>query len=110
MLKGINVLYMESIDTYSRETLIFASVIFLIILLGLVLASQEQFVGIIVAVVSFVILLFIGAFCDTQPTGRFKYECIIDQSVPLNDVYERYEVTERRGDIWVLEDKEVVNE
>ena len=37
---------------------------------------------------------------------RNQYECIIDDSVSINEVYENYNVIERRGDIWVLEDKE----
>lgn len=36
---------------------------------------------------------------------RNQYECIIDNSVSINEVYENYNVIERRGDIWVLEDK-----
>ena len=36
---------------------------------------------------------------------RNQYECIIDDSVSINEVYENYNVIERRGDIWVLEDK-----
>lgn len=39
------------------------------------------------------------------PSGRYKYECLIDESVSMTDVYERYEIIEQRGDIWVLEDK-----
>lgn len=36
---------------------------------------------------------------------RNQYECIIDDSVSINEVYEKYNVIERRGDIWVLEEK-----
>ena len=36
---------------------------------------------------------------------RNQYECIIDDSVSINEVYEKYNVIERRGKIWVLEDK-----
>lgn len=37
---------------------------------------------------------------------RNQYECIIGDRVSINEVYEKYNVIERRGDIWVLEDKE----
>ena len=110
MLEGINVLYMESIDQYSRGALIFAGVMILTLIIGLVLVMKEQFIGVIAAICSVVVIIFIGSFGDTEPTGRYTYECIIDQSVPLNDVYERYEVIDRRGDIWVLKDKEAMNE
>ena len=36
---------------------------------------------------------------------RNQYECIIDDSVSINEVYEKYNVIERRGKIWILEDK-----
>ena len=36
---------------------------------------------------------------------RNQYECIIDDNVSINEVYEKYNVIERRGKIWILEDK-----
>ena len=36
---------------------------------------------------------------------RNQYECIIDDSVSINEVYEKYNVIEQRGKIWILEDK-----
>lgn len=38
-------------------------------------------------------------------TGEYRYECIIDDSVPYNEVAENYKIIGQRGDIWVLEDK-----
>lgn len=38
-------------------------------------------------------------------TGRYQYECIIDDSVSLKDITEQYDIIEHRGDIWILEDK-----
>lgn len=42
---------------------------------------------------------------DKEPTGRYQYECTIDDSASFNDVMEYYNVIEQRGDIWILEDK-----
>jgi len=39
---------------------------------------------------------------------RNQYECVIDNDVSIVEVYKNYNVIERRGDIWILEDK--VNE
>lgn len=39
-------------------------------------------------------------------TGRYRYECTIDKTAPFNEIYEKYNVIEQRGDIWILEDKE----
>ena len=43
---------------------------------------------------------------DREANAHNQYECLIDKSVSMEDVYEKYTVIERRGDIWVLEDKE----
>lgn len=40
-------------------------------------------------------------------TGRNRYEVILDDSVSANEIYEKYKVIERRGEIWVIEDKEI---
>ena len=45
-----------------------------------------------------------------EPTGRYKYEVIIDDTVSITELYEKYEVVEQRGEIWVLKDKEDVEE
>ena len=52
------------------------------------------------------IALVIGIANPQESTGRYRYECLIDETVSMTEVYERYEVIEQRGDIWVLEDKE----
>lgn len=43
---------------------------------------------------------------DREANAHNQYECLIDKSVGMEDVYEKYTVIERRGDIRVLEDKE----
>lgn len=58
-----------------------------------------------VAAVLISTLIFIGA--PEIETERNEYEAIIDETVPIAEVYEKYEVVEQRGDIWVLEDKEI---
>lgn len=39
------------------------------------------------------------------PTGRYRYECLIDDKTPFAEVAENYDVVGRRGDLWILEDK-----
>ena len=41
-----------------------------------------------------------------QGSGRYQYECLLDDTVPYTEIYDKYEVVEQRGSIWVLEDKE----
>lgn len=42
----------------------------------------------------------------TEPTGKYEYEAIIDDTVVFTELYEKYEVVEQRGEIWVLKDKD----
>lgn len=52
-------------------------------------------------VLAFIIFL-VGLFTsDTIP----RYECTIDSNVSFVELYEKYNVIEQRGDIWVLEEK-----
>lgn len=56
------------------------------------------------------ILAVVGTISEEKvepiPTGIAQYEVLIDESVNFQEVYDKYEVIERRGDIWVLQDKE----
>lgn len=40
------------------------------------------------------------------PSGRYRYEVIIQDDVSINEVYEHYKVIKQEGKIWILEDKE----
>ena len=85
------------------------------------------FIGIALALISFVILLVVDNSTITiisgitmligiilvifspivgeeVETGRYRYEVTIDESVKFTDIYDNYEVIEQRGEIWVLED------
>ena len=62
----------------------------------------------IAAVIFFIACIttfFIGATFK-KPSGRYRYECLIDDTVPYTEIYDKYDVIEQRGSIWVLEDKE----
>lgn len=43
---------------------------------------------------------------EDTPTGRYRYECTIDDDASFIDIYEKYIVVEQRGDLWILEDKD----
>ena len=51
-------------------------------------------------------IIIIASKTHWRTNERNQYECIIDDGVSINEVYENYNVIERRGEIWVLEDKE----
>lgn len=56
--------------------------------------------------ISAVVFLFCYLLLEIEPTGRYRYEVTIDDSVSITEVYDHYNIIEQRGDIWVLEDKE----
>lgn len=89
-----------------------------LILVGLVLAticvivaltsSKHQDFCAIIGIILLVIcgdVSLIGSIVK-KPSGRYQYECLIDDTVPYTEIYEKYEVVEQRGSIWVLEDRE----
>lgn len=39
------------------------------------------------------------------PNRVAQYECLIDSDVSFVELYEKYDVIEQRGNIWVLEEK-----
>lgn len=51
------------------------------------------------SLICFIALAAIGLCAPTVETGRYRYEATFDDSISANEVYEKYEVIERRGDI-----------
>ena len=55
-------------------------------------------------------LVLFGIFCyglfAKVDSGRNRYECLIDDTVPFVEVAENYDVVSQRGDLWILEDKD----
>lgn len=76
----------------------------------LMLTSNDETGVIIFGIISLVAMIatpiiIIASKTHWRTNERNQYECIIDDSVSINEVYENYNVIERRGDIWVLEEK-----
>lgn len=55
-------------------------------------------------------LLFRMSYHDSFGSGRFRHEVLIEDEYPLEKVYDSYIIKDRKGEIWVLEDKEVVED
>ena len=75
----------------------------------LTLTSNDNRV-IIFGIISLIAMIAMPIIVITSKTHwrtneRNQYECIIDDGVSINEVYEKYNVIERRGKIWILEDK-----
>ena len=107
MLEEITVLNQYEVSEFYISDLKIWLILIAAIIISFVACVAADSVGF--GVLAFIVALVVGiSSCGTdQLTGRYRYECTIDESVSMKEVYERYEIIEQRGDIWVLEDKEV---
>lgn len=51
-------------------------------------------------------LLIVVSVSPEVPTDRNEYIVKIDDDASFVEIYEKYEVVERKGDVWILQDKE----
>lgn len=110
-MKGIEILTKEPIVELSKTLSIICMILFAVFIISLI--CMFVFIGegyckhvAIFAIISLVFLsstLIIQSY--TKPTGRYKYKVIIDKSVSMIEVYEKYNVIEQDGKIWTIEDK-----
>ena len=52
-------------------------------------------------------ILFYGS--AKRESGRNRYECLIDDTVSFVEVVENYDVVSRRGELWILEDRDEIS-
>lgn len=106
MIDGITILNQTEITEFGLWATPVGFLVFAIIVIGFgILTEFEGWSAIIGSVIGLIVWFFIFASSE-ESTGRYKYECLIDENVSMTEVHEKYEVIEQRGDIWVLEDKE----
>lgn len=111
-MDGITILNTTIVDEYAQWVLPTVLALGLICIVALVLMLNSKDTGVpIFGTISLLAMIAIHIIVITSKSHwrtneRNQYECIIDDSVSINEVYENYNVLERRGDIWVLEDKE----
>lgn len=80
-------------------------------LLMAILALQERVwvLGFSLVALTLVLggILFYGS--AKIESGRNRYECLIDDTVPFVEVVENYDVVSRRGELWILEDRDEIS-
>lgn len=110
-IDGVRVLAQEAIAQIPIWCFI---VMFFILLIGGVIAwigvrQDYKFIfdlGILIIFSDFIFLLISGAGVFNVPTSRNTYKCIFDETVSIQEVYEKYDVVGQDGEIWILEDRE----
>ena len=111
-MDGITILNTTIVDDYARWVLPTVLALGIICIVSLVLMIKSNYNRVIIfGIISLLAMIEMSIITITSKSHwrtneRNQYECIIDDSVSINEVYENYNVIERRGDIWVLEDKE----
>lgn len=111
-MDGITILNTIIVDDYAQWVLPTVLALGFICIVSLVLMLNSNDSGVIIfGTISLLAMIAMPIIIGTSKSHwrtneRNQYECIIDDSVSINEVYENYNVIERRGDIWVLEDKE----
>lgn len=72
------------------------------------LDANDNVIGIVISSILLFASLIVMAGCKfiEQPTGRYRYEVTINKDVSIQEVYEKYNVIEKDGKKWILEDKE----
>lgn len=108
MVEGITVLNKIAITGLPSWIMVSSVVILaigLIVLVVSLLAEWPAWAAIVPIISAVLIFIICGILSCIIKTGEYRYECIIDDSVPYNEIIENYNIIEQRGNIWVLEEK-----
>lgn len=111
-IDGVRVLAQEAINEMPNwavwVNVIPISIAVILFILNIVVENTEMYFKIGFCIL-FLTLIFdfvglTGIF--NNPTPRNTYKCIFDEDVSIQEIYDKYEVVGRDGEIWILEDKE----
>lgn len=87
-----------------------ADMIIILIIIGIIAFMVslfgESFGSMVICLGLLFVALLIAILTPEVSTDRTRYEVILDDNASIVDIYEKYEVIEQCGDIWILEDKE----
>lgn len=108
MIDGITVLSQEPILTgnFGLAMVVGFSLFCGMLFIGIML-DWHQNIDTLLSSLVFVMAVALVLHITEEPTGRYRYEATISPDVSVVDLLEWYDVTDRRGDIWIIEDKEI---
>lgn len=111
-MEGIQILSQEVIYSAGMKplapALIAAIVIFMIFFVAAIKEDDPAFVMLGAIIASFVGLI-VGTIVEKiteEPTDRYEYKVLIDDSVSANEFYEKYDLISVEGQIFTIRDKE----
>lgn len=105
MLEGITVLAQTEYEDASVLWFFipFFAVLLLVLVTGAIAGCRDW-----IMTASILAGLAVGIICYIQamrPTGEYRYEVMIDESVSMTEFYERYDVIDQRGKIYKIKEK-----
>lgn len=108
LLGGIMITGITILNTYDTQDIPIFLAIFLmiaglaVIALGIDLMSEKEYIGGIMALLVGVFILAVGFAHTIDPNVSHNVDALIDPQTPFIDVYENYEVKDKRGEIYHL--------
>ena len=117
MIEGVTVLSQEAIKESPQWMTAILVIGLLVIVLGFVvmffgtLCEDFRMVdkGIVMIFVTVALLLVLAVMIVVieVPTGRHEYKVIIDDNANFKEIYNRYNIISKEGQIYIIQDKEV---
>ena len=113
MIDGVQVLSQEAIYSAGLKpvgTAILTVVVLLISFLVMAIKDENFYIfvcGVFISLFLGVVSGFIFALTTGEPTGRYEYKVLIDDSVSMTEFYEKYDLISVDGQIYTIRDKEV---
>lgn len=109
MIKGINILAQTEIMSAPNWCIVLFFIALILLLIFWVVALLTEFkMFSIIGFFSGLLLLLFVSLCVTiikEPTGKYEYKVTIDDSVSMNEFYEKYKVIDTEGQIWTIMEK-----
>lgn len=68
--------------------------------------SRGATIGCIITAIGIIVYIVSLSLPTEVESGRYQYKATIEKTVSFNEVYEKYNVMEQDGNLWILEDKE----
>lgn len=103
-IKGIEVLDKTEIKDISFGYMVGLLVFFIVAIVGSI-ATEGKYPAAI-AIIS-VLACFIAFFIFAEPTGEYGYKVTIDDTVSLNEFYEKYEIIAQEGKVYTIKFKNI---
>lgn len=111
-IDGVRVLAQEAINETPDFVIIVAGLLCgsMILLIALAFIIDDAWAipaSVVSGIIAFLWVIVAGA-CGVfdKPSDHNTYKCIFDEDISIQEVYDKYEVVGRDGEIWILEDKE----